>query len=134
VKFDISISTEITPEIIHYIQKGISNLSYCTETIETISKAVVHNQGTIYTIKLRDELYGVMVSSFIQAFPKSFFNVFLLSGKDMDLWKDQYYDFVVETARMLNARIIVWHTKGMNRNHALERALQKEFLPDIQHP
>jgi len=29
---------------------------------------------------------------------------------------------------------IVWHTKGMNRNHALERALQKEFLPDIQHP
>lgn len=115
MKFDISITTEITPEIVHYIKKGIDEIPYCTETLETIEKAVVHNQGNIYTIKLGNELYGVMVTSFIRAEPKNLLNLFLLSGKDMSLWQDQYYDFVVETIKLLNARLIVTGRKSWKR-------------------
>lgn len=113
MRFDISITKEFTPEIISYIQDGIDRTNdYCIETVESIKLAVQHDQGNIYTIKYGQELFGVMVSSFTKGTPKNFFTIFILSGKDIDLWRQQFHDFIIETIKIMNARLVVTGRKG----------------------
>lgn len=114
MKFDVSMTNQITPEITSYIQKAIDETPVCVDTIEEVMYGLNTGKVSLFTIKLDDELYGVMVAGLMRK-DKNYFNIIYLSGKDIKLWKDEFQKWVISTIKTLDATLVVIGRKGWDR-------------------
>lgn len=108
--FRIERSDNIPWEAVYYLKKAIKRTPACVETIESIVAAIEQGSGELYLIK-GDKVYG---ASFI-SISEGYLNVVLLGGDKIQLWKDVYWQFLLDKMKESNTRLLVVGRKGWEK-------------------
>lgn len=107
-------SPELSSEAASLLQKTIDETPACDETIEDLRAVVKAGESLLFLISDKNILLAAFLGHFIEA-EKRYFNVYLLGGDKMELWKDDLLAYLKHFTKTTSSELLLITRKGWKK-------------------